>query len=192
MLRFLFYRLVDVFCRIGAKWDKLSVAKEDADKFAQANINPEPVEYMADLMHYTWECCLARYGESINWRFRDGKPDSGDQAIAEMLESHSTKVPLVLYRGVCQEVFDLMIENAKELKNVDLYEKGFMSTALAKGTEIASNYQLRIRVPAGAHVVYLGNVNNELDCYSEVVIQRGSKLRIRSIDSEYINCDLIV
>lgn len=53
-------------------------------------------------------------------------------------------------------------------------------------------YQLPIHVPAGAHVVYLGNVNNELDCYPEIVIQRGSKLWIDSISKGCINCELLL
>lgn len=192
MRNILYYRLKGLLCRTGAKWDKQSVTWKNAVTYAHANINPEPEVYMKNTLHYTWEGCLARYSEDISWRYRWDRPDADDLAIADMVESHSTQVPLILYRGVCEDVFQLMLENAEELEDTDLYEKGFMPTSLVKGSEILSDYQLRIHVPAGAHVVYLGNVNNELSRYPEVVIQRGSKLRIHSICGGYINCELIL
>ena len=45
-------------------------------------------------------------------------------------------------------------------------------------------------MPAGSKCVYQGNVNNEQYFY-EVDIMHGSKLKIESVDSEYINCKLL-
>ena len=76
------------------------------------------------------------------------------------------------------------------LKLHSLYEKSFLQTSLVKGHESNSQYHLRIQVPAGTQAVYLGNVNDE-QFYYEVDIQHGAKLKIVSIDDEYINCILL-
>lgn len=107
-----------------------------------------------------------------------------DLEIANMVALHTTKVPLILYRGVCHAVFVKMRENAKNIKNTDLYEKSFMQTSLVKGHERNADHHLRIYVPAGAQAVYLGNVNYEQNYY-EVDLQRGQNsklfLRIKNI-----------
>lgn len=188
----LFYRVKELLLHIGKKWDKLSVSEDTATSFAYANINPEPALYKKGTVIYSPEYYLAHCGEDINKRFREGRPDADDLEAASMVDSHSTKVPLVLYRGVCSYVFSLMQENAEGMKDTDLYEKAFLQTSLVKGHEIQSIIRLRIYVPKGAHVVFLGNVNGELECYYEVVIARGSKLKVVSYDGTYFNCVLVV
>lgn len=183
------YRIIGKFCNIGTAWDNMAPSKENAIDFAHANINQEPNK-MIDANHYSLEYCLAHSGETINERFRQDKPDEIDLKIAEMVALHTTKIPIVLYRGVCESVFYQMIENAKNMDGIDLYEKSFLQTSLVKGHEIKSQYHLRIYVPEGTQAVYLGNVNDEQGYY-EVDLQRGAKLRIVSIDNEYINCKLI-
>lgn len=185
----LYYRIIGIFCKIGNKWDKFSPAEEDAIEFAHKNINPEPPK-MITTTHFSPEYCLAHYGESINERFRHDNPDENDLKIADMVALHTTKVPLVLYRGVCAAVFKQMKENAKNIDDADLYEKSFLQTSLVKGHEIKSQYCLRIYVPEETQAVYLGNVNDE-QFYYEVDLQHGAKLKIVSIDDEYINCKLI-
>lgn len=76
------------------------------------------------------------------------------------------------------------------MAGIDLYEKSFLQTSLVKGHEIKSHYNLRIYTPEKTQAVYLGNVNDE-QWYYEVDLQHGAKLKIVSIDSEYINCRLV-
>lgn len=185
----LYYRIVEIFCNIGKKWDELSPSVENTINFAHENINPEP-NRMNDENHFSLEYCLAHSGESINERFRQDRPDEIDLEIAYMVAQHKTKVPLVLYRGVCEAVFQQMVENAKDMEDTDLYEKSFLQTSFVKGCEIHSEYNLRIYVPDGTQAIYLGNVNDEQDYY-EVDLQHGAKLKILSKDNKYINCKLI-
>lgn len=185
----LYYRIIEIFCNIGNKWDKISPAEEDAIEFAHKNINPEP-KRMITSTRYSLEYCLAHSGETINERFRHDNPDEIDLKIADMVALHTTKVPLVLYRGVCEAVFKQMKESAKNMDGADLYEKSFLQTSLVKEHEIKSPHHLRIYVPKGTQAIYLGNVNEE-QFYYEVDLQHGAKLKIVSIDDEYINCKLI-
>lgn len=185
-----YYRLVDYLKKTGINWDKLAPKKESAIEFAHTYINPEPERWIDQSHHYSLEYCLACSGETINDRFRNDAPDPIDIKIADMVASHKNDVPLVLYRGVCEIVYDEMKKNAENIDGIDFYEKGFMQTSLVKGCEINSKIKLRIYVPAGTNVVYLGNVNYEQKFY-EVDIQRGAKLRVVSMDETYINCKIV-
>lgn len=183
--------MIEFICSVGKRWDKLSQTKETAIQFAHSNINPEPKRFLDEAhQKYSKEYELAHYGDYINWRFRKNSPDKGDLEMVDMVENHTTKTDLVLYRGVDDDVFELMQKNAKNMVGVDLYERGFLSCTLVKGQEYDDKCKLRIFVPKGSHAVYLGNVNNELNNY-EVVIQQGTALRIRSIDQTYINCEIV-
>lgn len=183
------YRLIGKFHNVGADWDKLAPSEETAIDFAHKTINPEPKRFK-DGRRHSLEYCLACSGETINTRYREDRPEEIELRIADMVATHTTKCPLVVYRGVCKAVFELMQENAKNIKGVDLYEKSFLQTSLVKGHESNSQYHLRIYVPAGTQAVYLGNVNDE-QFYYEVDIQHGSKLKIASMDDKYINCILL-
>lgn len=185
----LFYRIKDAIFGIGASWDKLAPDKDLAIDFAYEHINEEP-ERISDTNHYSMEYCLAHSGETVNMRYRQNRQDEIDLKIAEMVAQHTTDTNLVLYRGVCDCIYDLMKENAKDIPDCDLYEKGFLATSLVKGQELNYKIKLRIYVPAGSKCVYQGNVNNEQYFY-EVDIMHGSKLKIESVDSEYINCILL-
>lgn len=187
---FIYYRFIELFKHTGANWDRLAPSENNAIDFAHNTINPEPLTEIVT-NRPSWEYCLAHNGEGISNRFREGCPTDEDIKIFDMVSVHSCKNDLVLYRGVCDEVFNQMIRNAYTVKNVNLYDKGFMSCSLVKGHELdCYKTKLRIFVPGGSCVIYLGNVNNEQNYY-EVVIQRGAKLRIISIDGTYINCVLI-
>lgn len=189
MIRTLFYRIKDAILGIGASWDKLAPDKDTAIDFAHEHINKEP-ERMIDIHHYSMEYCLAHSGESVNERFRQNRADETDLKIAAMVDEHTTDTDLILYRGVCDHVFELMQKNAKEMPDCDLYEKGFLACSLVKGQELNYKIKLRIYVPAGSKCVYQGNVNDEQGFY-EVDVMHSSKLKIESIDSEYINCRLL-
>lgn len=184
-----FYRIKDAIHGIGASWDKLAPDKETAIEFAHTHINQEP-ERMIDAYHYSMEYCLAHSGESINERYRQNRQDEIDLKIADTVAKHTNDTDLILYRGICDYVYDLMKENAKDIPDCDLYEKGFLATSLVKGQELHYKIKLRIYVPAGTKCVYQGNVNDEQGFY-EVDVMHGSKLKIESIDSEYINCRLL-
>ena len=189
MILTLFYRIKDAILGIGANWDRLAPDKDTAIDFAHTHINKEP-ERMIDMNHYTMEYCLAHSGESVNERFRQNRADETDLKIAAMVDEHTTDTDLVLYRGVCDHVFELMQKNAKKIPDCDLYEKGFLACSLVKGQELNYRIKLRIYVPAGSKCVYQGNVNDEQGFY-EVDVMHSSKLKIESIDSEYINCRLL-
>ena len=185
----LFYHLKEKIKHIGADWDNLAPDKDTAIEYAHSHINPEP-EQMIDENHYSMQYCFAHSGESVNERFRQNRADNIDLQIAEMVASNTTDTDLVLYRGVCDYVFDLMKKNAKNMPDCDLYEKGFLATSLVKGQELNYKIKLRIYVPAGTKCVYMGNVNNEQGFY-EVDVMNNSKLKIISIDDKYINCKLL-
>lgn len=184
-----YYRIIEKIYNFGLFWDNMAPLEENAIDFAHTNINSEPNK-MIDTNHYSLEYCLAHSGESINERFRSDRPDEIDLEIANMISTHRTKMPIVVYRGVCEAVFRQMVKNAKNMDNTDLFEKAFLQTSLVKGHEIHSQYRLRIYVPEKAQAVYLGNVNEE-QFYYEVDLQHGAKLKIVSVDKEYINCKLI-
>lgn len=184
-----FYRIKDLIKHIGDSWDKLAPSEDEAIEYAHTHINSEP-ERMIDMYHYTMEYCLAHSGESVNERYRQDRTDDIDLQIADMVALHTTNTDLVLYRGVCDYVYDLMKKNAKNMADCDLYEKGFLATSLVKGHEINYEIKLRIYVPAGTKCVYMGNVNEEQGFY-EVDVMHSSKLKIISIDDKYINCELL-
>jgi len=183
------YRIEGKFQNIGANWDKLAPSKEQAIDYAHNHINQEP-QRMIEVYHFSLEYCLAHSGESVNERYRQNRQDDIDLQIGDMVSQHATDTDLVLYRGVCEYVYVLMKENAKDMPDCDLYEKGFLACSLVKGHEINSKTKLRIYVPAGTKCVYMGNVNEEQGFY-EVDVMHGSKLKIISIDDEYINCQLL-
>lgn len=189
MKPFFIYRIIGRFHNIGAIWDNIAPSEENAIIFAHENINPEPERHL-DATHYSYEYCLAHSGETINERFRQDRPDDIDMKIADMVATHTTKIPIVVYRGVCEMVLKQMIENARGMDGVDLFEKSFLQTSLVKGHESRSQYHLRIYVPEGTQAVYLGAVNDE-QFYYEVDIQHKVKLKILSIDDTYINCIIV-
>lgn len=188
--KFLLYRIKELFLNNAKRWDALAQTESSVVNFAHDNINPEPEKFSGNTMHYSLAYCLASSGESINARFRSDHSTDIDLQIRDALAVNHTKTPLILYRGVCEHVYQQMLQNAANRKHIDLYEKGFMSTSLIKSHEIPSEHHLRIYAPAGTSCMYMGDVNDEL-AYYEVVIQCGSSLRIESIDEKYINCRLI-
>ena len=190
MLPMLFYRIKDVLWKVGDNWDKLAPDKESAIEYAHTHINNDPMRMIAGTQRYSMEYCLAHSGESINERCRANQLGSIEKAIADMVNTYFTDTDLVLYRGVCDHVYELMIENARGIAGCDFVEKGFLATSLVKNHELLCKKRLRIYVPKGTHVVYQGNVNYEQHFY-EVDVQRGAKLKIISADKTYINCKLI-
>lgn len=191
MIFAIFYRLKELIFKISFKWDRLNIDKDSAFEYAETYINKEPDRYLKnDNNIFSMEYCLAHSGESINERYREGRIDEVDREIAITLDNYNTDKDIIVYRGVCDYVFELMRANARPFKGIDLFEKGFMATSLVKGCEFNYKKKLRIFVPAGSKCVFMGNVNYESALY-EVTLQHGAALKIVSIDKEYINCKLI-
>lgn len=192
-IKHIYYKIKDKFLNIGKKWDNIySLTEDNAVLFAERYINAEPELYKnGEYGFYSDEYCLAHSAESINERYRQDRADEIDLEIYETLKNYHTDTDLIVYRGVCGYVFNLMKENAKNKKGVDLYEKAFMSTSLIKGKEINCKIRLRIYIPKDTNCVFMGNVNDELETYYEVAIQKGAALKIESIDNKYINCRLL-
>ena len=186
----LYYRIMAKILKTGADWDKLAPAEENAIEYAHNVLNDEPVRETNGI--YSLEYCLAHSGETINKRYRDQKyMDEIDLQIPDMLNQYSTKAPIVVYRGVDDEIYQMMIDAARHSKGVDLKEKAFLATSFVKGHEINTKIKLRIYLPAGTHAVYMGDVNYEEKTNYEVTVQYDAELKIISIDKEYINCLLL-
>lgn len=190
-MRRILLRCIEFFKHYGREWDKLSPTKEEAIEFAHKNINEEPLKYIPNTLKATAFLTLARGGETINERLRNDYDDSDVPNVAKTISQIQCKKNLVLYRGITNETYQQMKDAAKEYENIDLYDKGFLQTSLVKGQEIKREIRLRIFVPYGTNVIYLGNVNDEEERYYEVDVQYGAKLKIVSMDKTYINCVLI-
>jgi hypothetical protein len=188
----IYYRIKEYIFHIGAKWDKQSIAETDAIDFAHKYINPEPIK--GEDPPFSPEYRLAASGETINREYLRHEiiiPILKD--ILKALSANKTKKDIIVYRGVSNDVFHQMIENAKNEQGADLIEKGILQTSLVKRHELSSNIctqYLRIFVPTGTNAIYLGNINNEQHLY-EVDIQCKAKLQIISADKKYINCKLL-
>lgn len=124
-----FYRIKDAILGIGVGWDKLSPDKDIAKDFAYEHINEEP-KRMIDIHHYSMEYCLAHSGEAVNERYRHNRQGEIDLKIAEMVAEHTTDTNLVLYRGVCDYVYDLMKKMQKIFVVVIYTKKDFLPQVL--------------------------------------------------------------
>lgn len=211
--------LLEYFGRYAKKWDNMSPDKgkvtieqmgrftsEETDeydasitKFAHDIINPTPgaTKPKPHDNESTPERIICERGQSIN---DDLRQDIVDIKIKEASESigqkYKLKVDLVVYRGVYKHTMENAMQEARKLKKtkkekVDFYEKGFLYSSLTKVTHLQGReYDLRIFIPKGTCAFYSGNVNGEKYSH-EIVVQRGSKLKIKSVDKQYINCELI-
>lgn len=187
MLPLIIYRIKDKFLNIGQKWDQLAPDQAHAIEFAHTHINPKPLHTPIGTPQPP-EFFLARKGDEINHYYRQDTPKEEYKKISAMMAKHSTDIDLVLYRGICPDVYKSMKRNARKKSNCNLFEKGYLSCSLVKGKEKRAIYHLRIFIPTGTHVTYLGNVNGEENVYYEVAVQHSSKLKVISKDNKYINC----
>lgn len=190
LLKELKLRMYDKKHHISTDWDTQSVQEKDAKKFAYNNINKEPEKPKQGTDNSTNTYYkLAASGKSINARLRKGV-NNDDMDIINMVKSNHTKKSLILYRGVCDDVYKKMLLNAKKISDVDYVERGFLCCSLVKDHHINEDICFRIFVPEGTPAAYMGSVNNEPGYY-EVDVLCGSKLKIISIDSEFVNCELV-
>ncbi len=170
-------------------WDYLAPKENSAIKFAHQHINDEPKRELTSYRK-TLEWNIAHFGQEINIRIRENRPLEIDKELKEKIALNTADCDLVLYRGVDKDVFDTMQENAKSFSGGYLFEKAFLHCSLVKGHEKSAQFHLRIYVPKGTPLIYLGNVNFEI-LYYGVVVQRGALLKIISNDDKYYNCRLL-
>ncbi|MDT1956953.1 hypothetical protein MX629_00775 [Carnobacterium divergens] len=184
----LYYKSKEKVFKYGKKWDKLSPIENDAIGFAHKNINAEPqINKCTDT-----EYVLATSAMTINDRFRSNHNNHLDDAIAKDIgEKYCLKNDIVVYRGVSSIPYEKMNEAAKRIRGVDFLEKGFLNTSIVKGKQIEADIQLRIYIPKGTVAFYVGNISYEEAIYYEVIVQVGARLKIVSMDHNYINCKLI-
>ncbi|HFI0346429.1 TPA: ADP-ribosyltransferase [Streptococcus suis] len=185
------WRLKDYIFKHGEKWDKLAPNINDIDAFVAETLNIEPSAMLLENSNdYSVEYELARYcANTINHDLRKDENHPDLETFLAAFDNYHTKKTLVLYRGVCPEVFCKNIQAAENLAGVELYDKAFLNTSLIKGSELNYTKKLRILVPKGTKAIYLGRVNGEE--FYEVIVTKGAKLKIISRDDCYYNCKLL-
>ncbi|MFS9008745.1 ADP-ribosyltransferase [Streptococcus infantis] len=184
-----YYKLKGKILRTGQKWDLLSSSQADIPQFVERYLNNEPPRLVGKIP--TDEYIIASSGPTINGRLRSSIVDESIENIYHTLKKYSTKKDIVVYRGVRMEILEKMVESAQVEEYIDFKEKGFLHTSLVKGFELRDPYKkLRIKIPKGTNAFYVGNLNDEETYYYEVIIQKGAKLKVISID-DYINCELV-
>lgn len=185
-----YFKLIGKIFQTGKKWDSLSSSKDEVRDFAKKYLNEEPLKYIDGGL--SDEYIVVSSGETIGEHLRSEQwVNDTIHDIYNTLKKYSTKKDIVVYRGVSKLVFDKMIESAKGDATIDFKEKAFLHTSVVKGYEISDLYRkLRIKVPKGTSAFYAGNINNEESIYYEVVVQKGARLKVISID-DYINCELV-
>lgn len=185
-----YFKLIGKIFQTGKKWDSLSSSEGEVRDFAKKYLNEEPLKYIDGGL--SDEYIVVSSGETIGERLRSEQwVNDTIHGIYNTLKKYSTKKDIVVYRGVSKLVFDKMIESAKGDATIDFKEKAFLHTSVVKGYEISDLYRkLRIKVPKGTSAFYAGNINNEESIYYEVVVQKGARLKVISID-DYINCELV-
>lgn len=185
------YRFKEILLRYGEKWDALAPMESEAIRYAHMYINEEPERKLGGTLTLSPMYRIAS-SQQISQRLRSGTATDIDLELIEALKPYTLKNNIVVYRGVFEDDFNNMIVNAKEIGNCDLYEKGLYSTSIVKGKqESQRSYQLRTFLPKGTNAIYLGNVNYEEKAYYEVLVQKGAKLKIVSMDNSFINCILL-
>ena len=181
--------------KIGAIWDSMAQTTTTAIDFAHKNINPPPT------MEQKWMYVLSKNVEHYNKTLRYPKSANSKDTINEIAENvrnNKSKKDLILYRQITKYGFENMLKEAKSMKNIDLYDKGFMCTTLVKGVEHTFGYgygadegftRLRIYAPEGTGCVYMSDIQ-ESGNY-EVILPPGTKLKIISKGLNYVNCKVL-
>lgn len=168
----------------GRKWEKKYPIQGDVREFAEQNINTELDKEIGG--EYTGEYIVVSTAETLNDRIRSGRIANLEDSINKgylAFAKYQTKVDLVVYRGVCENVFKSMKKSFFKF-----HDKAFLCTSLLKGHELDQEYKLRILIPKGTKAAYMGNLNGEEEIFYEVIVQKGAVLRIVSFDGTYWNC----
>lgn len=187
MLKVGYYKLKEKIFRYGEKWDALAPCESEAIVFAHKNINKEPQK---DSSLCSVEYKLASSAVTINYELRNDEK-SHDDFSKELQSKYFLKEDIVVYRGVSEIPYTKMKKAAKGIRGIDFLEKGFLNTSIVKGKQINYACQLRIFLPKGTCAFYVGDITGEEKLYYEVIVQKGAKLKILSMDNNFINCKLI-
>ena len=183
-MQILYFRLKEMIFKDGRKWEKKYPVKGDVKQFARQNINQQPNKFIGG--GYTGEYIVVSTAETLNDRIRSGRIANYEDSINNgylAFAKYQTKVDLVVYRGVCENVFKSM-----EKSFFKFHDKAFLCTSLLKGHELDQEYKLRILIPKGTKAAYMGDLNGEEEIFYEVIVQKGAVLRIVSFDGVYWNC----
>ena len=184
-------KLKEIIFRYGEKWDALTPKEDEAINFAHNYINMEPARYEEGTSRPSSMYRIAA-SQPISQRLRSNIASDIDIELLEALKRYILPNDIIVYRGIFEDDFKNMIKNAKIIGNCDLYEKGLYSTSIVKGKQESKRaYQTRTFLPKGTNAVYLGDVNDEEKRYYEVLVQKGARLKIVSMDKSFINCILI-
>ncbi len=178
-------------CNIGEVLDKLSPSPENIDCFVEIALNKASSAKLND--DFTMEHYISHCTTRLNDHIISGTPTLSDTDQITYMERFSSRLPVVLYCGINEYIYKLMRKNAKMHPDTDLYADGMIHGSIVKGKEYRDNYNLRILIPAGSKVLYLGNAGypEDVEAIYETVIQTGARLRILSRDPKYINCELL-
>lgn len=161
-------------------------------QFAHKNINLSPTMYVhGSKEKYSPEYSICHYAEKYNRSLRRGIENEEAYACSDAIKHYKLINDIVVYRGVDHEVMEQTKREAHTFEGVDIYDKAFLHTSLTIATTPRRKYNLRIFLPKGTCAFYAGNVNEGIESFQEVVVQRGAKLKILSEDEEYTNCLLI-
>ena len=186
-------------------WDMLSIGENEVCQITSKYLNedfgdsyslPEDLDHLKNINDYLVK------SEKFNQYMRANSSNNDNfdgliSNVSSILDGFKTKEPLLVYRGCRKDIYDLMLEFAKNegLGDDYLVDLSFISTSLIKGEAFSSengfkdNIMLRILLPPDTRAFYVGNLIGELIRH-EVLLPRGSKFRIVSKDDEYINCIL--
>ena len=188
IVKYLFYRIKSSLFRHGKVWDKqYGVDLKNINEFVKKYLNEElNCKYDVNSPEYV---ISSSSSSTINDKFRSNRQEEIDYKYSEAIRKYKAKTDIVLYRGASEIPYDYMINNSKDFCGIDYYEKGYLHTSLIKGKECDYKYKLRIFIPSGTNALYIGFLYDE-EQY-EIIVQRGVKLKIVSIDNEYINCKLL-
>lgn len=152
-MQILYFRLKEMIFKEGRKWEKKYPIQGDVREFAEQNINTELDKEIGG--EYTGEYIVVSTAETLNDRIRSGRIANLEDSINKgylALAKYQTKVDLVVYRGVCENVFKSMKKSFFKF-----HDKAFLCTSLLKGHELDQEYKLRILIPKGTKAAYMGN-----------------------------------
>lgn len=122
--------------------------------------------------------------------------------VLELLRAPRVPENIIVYRRVCKEFIQEMIQINKEGQGVQTREKGFLSTSLlqdgiAKDKRFSDNYMLKIFVPKGTPGVYVNVVNGAHRDETELLIAPNRTLAItaypyfdKKLNMEIFECKL--
>jgi len=175
------------------EWDQYLISEDGVHEFVHKYINDSPSMY--DENGLTWQYIACTSGSTINDCLRYGGLNNNVARIIKQADEGIAKIQIkkdvVVFRDYTEYNFINAVKCAKNDEDADVLEPSFLQTKLVKTTQKHGNVNLKIYVPMGTNGIYYGDVCGEEKIYFELTFKRKRKLKIVSIDDEYINCILI-